>query len=245
MADDNVAIAKEVRKRPRTALEEYSAAARKKAGAWIDDIPKEKLKEMMAQPEGQGQATANEGAIQLATGAEAKLIVEDMSRKLGILGSLILVFKDRTGRMHPYLGKEAMGMIVERKGYGRIDYAEGKKHAPDQHRYHYECRITPNLTDAQVRALALVKDVDREAFMKEYRRLTDPIVDDGYASPETVRMSTMKSDYNLERLAKTRAYRHVVALYTGAGFGVVGAVAEQAEELETAGAIDAQESPPG
>ncbi len=179
------------------------------------------------------------GGISLATPEEAKVIVADLSDRLHVPPGFILVFKDRTGRMHPYATKEMHGFLLERKGYAHIRYRTGERHEPAKHQYHYWVDIIPSLSKRMIDALAILKDtVDRPDFLKEYQRLTEPISDDGFASPDTVRMRTMKTDYNLERLAKTRAYRHAASLYTGVGFGVDRGdeLEDEATEREVAGA---------
>ena len=178
-------------------------------------------------------------SLMVASPEESKVIVEDLGHRYNAPPGFILVFKDRTGKMSPYFTRNFYGLMLERKGYAHISVEKtGDKHNPKEHKYHYIGELIPVISDSALEALTLLKDaVDRETFYKEYRRLTEPIHEEGYASMDTVRMRTMKNDYNLERLARTRCYRHLCALYTGVGIPMSREVEEQADEIVESDAI--------
>ncbi len=181
------------------------------------------------------------GSIALASPDESKVIVEDLGKRFNVFPGFILVFKDKkTGRLSPYFTDLFYGTLMERKGYSRLEVEKtGDKHNPKEHKFHYIAELTPSMPDKALEALRMLKDVDREEFLKEYRRLTAPIREEGYASPDTVRMKTMKTDYNLDRMARRRAHRHMGMLYTGVGGGLPRRFEEEAE-----GADYVDERPP-
>lgn len=236
-------VVKEVRRTERP-LDEWKKRVGSPAEPLVADVPQEELKRMLEQA-ARPIVEEEGGAITLATPEESKVIVEDLAQRYDIPPGFILAFKDRkTGKITPYFTKNFYGVILERKGYARLAVeTTGPKHDPANHRYHYIAELTPVIPDKALEALRLLKDVDREAFLKEYRRLMDPIHEEGYASMDTVRMRTMKTDYNLERLARTRAYRHMAVLYCGVGGGMSREVEEQAEEVEELGPVQQPQQP--
>jgi len=239
-ADSHTTIAKEITRK------KHDAPSNNPARALVDDVAKEKLKTMIDEAKQETQATQaqenvyEEGGITLATAQESKVLVEDLSKRYDIPPGFVLVFKDRkSGALSTYFTKNFYGVLIERKGYSYpITYTPGPKHKPEEHRYHYIASLIPVITRRAIDALALLKDkITPSEFLAEYRRLTQPISEEGYASPDTVRMRTMKTDYNLERLARTRAYRHLAALYCGVSSPMEREREEQAEEVESEGAI--------
>ena len=239
MGEENVTVVREITAKRRP-LEDFKAAQPNPAKALIDALDKEELKKMMDQPQPQSMEP-DEGSIALATPEESKVVVTDLSERYDVPPGFIIMFKDRrTGAIRPYFTREFYGLQIERKGYSRLEVEKtGPKHDPEHNKFHYIAELTPIIPKETLEALRLLKDVDREEFIKEYKRLTKPIVEDGFASADTVRMKTMKTPYNLDRLARTRAYRHVARLYCGVGGSFSREEEEQAEEIEGAEVIDA------
>lgn len=240
-------VVKEVRRKERP-LDEWKKRVGSPAEPLVADVPQEELKRMLEQaaqstvedkPRTEGGyhvILEEEGGITLATPEESKVVVTDLSERYNVPPGFILVFKDRrTGAMRPYFTREFYGLMVERKGYSRLEVEKtGPKHDPANHKFHFLAELTPIIPDKALEALRLLKDVDRETFLKEWKRLMEPIREEGYASTDTVRARTMKNDYNLERLARTRAYRHLCRLYCGVGGGWSHDEEEVAEEVALA-----------
>lgn len=229
-------VVKEVRRKERP-LDEWKKRVGSPAEPLVADVPQEELKRMLeqaAQP-----IVEQEGAFAIATPAESRVLVEDLSKRYDVPPGFILAFIDRkTGRLTPYFTRTFYGVVLERKGYARLEVEKtGPKHDPAKHQYHYIAELTPIIPDKALEALRLLKDVDRETFLKEYRRLQEPIREEGYASPDTVKNPKMRTDYNLDRLARTRGYRHLGVLYCGVGAGAPRELEEAGEEVEESGPI--------
>lgn len=221
--------------RKRRPLDEWKDRNPDPAKALVDALDKQELKKVIDTPTHQVQE--EEGSfyvVDLAKDAEAKVIVEDLATRFNIPPGFILAFKDRkTSKVTPYYTDLFYGALMERKGYARLEVEKtGPKHDPQNHRYHYIAELTPVIPEAALKALRLLKDVNPSEFLAEYRRLTAPIREDGFASPETVRMKTMRTDYNLDRMAKRRAHRHMGMLYSGIGGGAPKEIEQAGEEAE-------------
>lgn len=237
--NEHVTVTKEVRSTKKSRpLDSFESRGESPAKGLVEGVTKEELMKMVEEPKPVGPTSeyAEEGALTLATVEEAKVLVEDLSKRYGTPPGFVLVFKSKaTGALSTYLTKNFYSALVERKGYSRsISLRPGAMHKPDMHRYHYIASLVPLIPSRAMESLRLLKDVDREEFLRVWKEWTAPIEEEGYADPTTVRMKTMRSDYNLERLARTRAYRHLAALYCGLSSGAEGEVEGAGEEREVA-----------
>ncbi len=144
-----------------------------------------------------------------------ELSVEDASKLSGVPPGLLLLFAGADGVRRPYITKDGLQILVERKGKRAVETTSARD--PDRpDGWISEAKIWPELATRDYALLdRLVSLGDKDLVLQTFRELTRPTIAHATANPDNVRMSTLRG--RLLEMSETRAFCRAARIYTGLG----------------------------
>jgi hypothetical protein len=153
--------------------------------------------------------------ILASQGPGAALQVQDAAATYNVPPNCLLYFVGSDGIRRPYITKEGLQILVEKKGKRAVETTSSRD--PDKpDGWIAEAKIYPEISDADRELLERILELkDREAFLEIFRELTRPTIAHATAAPDNVKLEDVRR--RLPDMAETRAFCRAARIYTGLG----------------------------